>query len=73
MEFPDDGDYDTLAGFLIESVGAVPQTGDFVAYNNYQFTIVRAEETKVIEVKIEKIIKDGEPESSDDKDKQVSV
>ena len=60
-----DGDYDTLAGFLISKLGFLPKDGDMneVEYKNLHFTILNVEERRIGKVRIEIL-----PTPDDDED-----
>ena len=53
VEFPNDADYETLAGFLLSRTGALPETGMLIRWNNLRFTIKEANEKRVGMVEIE--------------------
>jgi CBS domain containing-hemolysin-like protein len=46
------GDYATLAGFVTAGLGRIPQKGDAFKIGNFNFTILRADKTKITLVKI---------------------
>jgi len=46
------GDYATLAGYITAGLGRIPQKGDIFKLGNFNFTILRADKTKVTLVKI---------------------
>lgn len=50
-----EGEYDTLAGFLISELGYLPVDGDMdvVEYKNIKFTVLSVEERRIAKVKIE--------------------
>lgn len=48
-----DGDYTTLAGFLLERLGHVPVTGERVAAGGYVFVVSLANERAILEVAIQ--------------------
>lgn len=50
VTFDDDGDYDTLAGFLIDELGHIPQAGETVVWQGVTFTVEQADERRVITV-----------------------
>lgn len=62
-----EGEYDTLAGFLIAQLGYLPQDGDMdvVEYKNIKFTVLSVEERRIAKVKIE-ITPVEEPENDED-------
>jgi CBS domain containing-hemolysin-like protein len=52
LEFPEDGEYDTLAGFLVEQAGRVPGAGEEVAWRDLHFKVREADERRVTKVEI---------------------
>jgi len=52
VEFPEDGDYESLAGFLIASEGTVPKVGKSVRYGGFEFTVRAADERRVLRVEV---------------------
>lgn len=52
IEFPDDGDYETLGGFLTAHEGRVPQCGDAIENAGYRFVVLDANEKHVSLVEI---------------------
>lgn len=50
LSFEDDGEYDTLAGFLIDEFGHIPQVGEALRYQGVRFTVEQADERRVITV-----------------------
>lgn len=59
FEFPEDGDYDTLGGFVTAMAGRVPQEDEEVRYGGLVFTIRAADEKRVL--RIELSIEEKEP------------
>jgi putative hemolysin len=47
-----DGDYDTVAGFMMNRLGRVPRPGDKVAHRDWEFTVARARGPRVDEVRL---------------------
>jgi len=47
-----EGDYDTIAGFLISLTGKIPAIGDVVKYQEITFTVVRATQQAIQEVRV---------------------
>jgi CBS domain containing-hemolysin-like protein len=54
VEFPEDGDYETLGGFLTSRSGKVPPTGAQVVWKGLTFTIRLADDRRVSKVEISK-------------------
>lgn len=46
------GEYQTLAGFLLERLGHVPEAGEHLNYNGLRFTVQRMEGVKIEEVEV---------------------
>ncbi len=46
------GEYQTLAGFLLERLGRVPEAGEHMNYNGLRFTVQRMEGVKIEEVEV---------------------
>lgn len=53
LELPEDAGYDTLGGFVSNTLGRIPQAGAVFDHRNARFTILEAEPQKVKRVKIE--------------------
>lgn len=47
LEFDEDGDYDTVAGFLIGELGRIPQPGESVNFQGVTFTVQSGDERRV--------------------------
>ena len=50
--FPEDGDYETLGGFLTSTAGRVPPVGATIAWNGLAFTVRGGDERRVTRVEI---------------------
>ncbi len=46
------GDYETIAGFLLEKLERIPKAGESVVIGNYLYTVKRANERAILEVEI---------------------
>lgn len=46
------GNYETIAGFIIERLGYIPRSNESITIGNYKFLIIRADKTKVDLVKL---------------------
>lgn len=64
IEFPEDGDYETLGGFLTATAGQVPPPGSLVAYRGFTFTVRSADDRRVALVEVERSRDTGEFETS---------
>ena len=54
VEFPEDGDYETLAGFLVSRAGYLPRAGTVISWGSLRFTIKEANEKRIGTVEIER-------------------
>jgi len=52
VEFPDDGAYESLGGFLTSAAGHMPQEGEQIRYGGFEFTVRSADERRVMRVEI---------------------
>lgn len=52
VEFPEEGDYETLAGFVTATAGRVPAAGSQVVWDGLTFTVRAADERRVSKVEI---------------------
>jgi putative hemolysin len=43
----DDGPYNTVAGYVVEHMGRIPQLGDFVDIDGYRLTVVGMDDLRV--------------------------
>lgn len=62
-----EGDYDTLAGFVISLLGFLPQDSEMnvVEYQNLRFTVMNVEDRRIDKVKVE-ILPESEQETKKD-------
>ena len=63
-----EGDYDTIAGFIISELGFLPKDGDMdtVELDNLKFTIIEVEDKRIAKVRIDITPRDDEADDSDD-------
>jgi CBS domain containing-hemolysin-like protein len=52
IRFPDQGDYETLGGFLTATAGRVPPVGALVTWDGLTFTVRAGDERRVARVEI---------------------
>ena len=54
MKIPE-GDYQTLAGFILDRVGRIPEVGDVMEYGDLRITIKAMERVKIEEVELRRL------------------
>ena len=59
---PDQGEYETVGGFISHELGKIPVAGEFVEADGYKFTVESADERHITEVIITKLPKVEEKE-----------
>jgi putative hemolysin len=59
VSFPQDGEYETLAGFLMSITGALPQRGAQIGFKGLRFTIKEANARRLGMVEIERLARQG--------------
>lgn len=62
IEFPDEGDYETLGGFVTSESGRVPQIGEVLERFHFTFRVLEADERHVRLIEVKRVSID-EPES----------
>ncbi len=58
LDLPEDGDFDTIAGYIFTELGHVPVVGEELIRQNVRFTVIEATRRRIERVKIE--ILDGD-------------
>ncbi len=66
-ELPE-GDYETLAGFIMDELQCIPKNGEMneVVFENVKFTVLEVEDRRIEKIKVE--ITPVEPETDEDED-----
>ena len=54
IPLPASEEFDTVAGFMLNSLGALPRGGEVVGVGDYRLTVVDVEKNRIAKVKIEK-------------------
>lgn len=55
LELPAEAGFETLAGFLLYRLGAIPHAGESVEYQGRRYTVVAMDRNRIARVKIEKL------------------
>jgi CBS domain containing-hemolysin-like protein len=56
LDLPEDEDYDTIAGYVFAELGYIPTVGESFAADGAEFTIMEADERKIIKLRVKKLI-----------------
>ena len=54
IQFPEERDYDTLAGFILETLTEIPTSGEHIEYDNMIFTVQTVHNNRIEKVRIQK-------------------
>ncbi len=55
LPLPRDGGYETLAGFVLARLGAIPKGGETFVYSHWRFTVLEMEGRRVARVQVERL------------------
>jgi len=55
VPIPESAEYETVAGFMLDTLGTVPRGGEVVSVGDYRLTVVDVEKNRINKVKIEKV------------------
>jgi putative hemolysin len=55
VPLPESSEFETVAGFMLNTLGSVPRGGEVVSVGNYRLTVVDVEKNRINKVKIEKV------------------
>ncbi|MBI4284923.1 MAG: HlyC/CorC family transporter [Chloroflexi bacterium] len=64
LEIPE-GDYDTIAGFILNLLGRVPKQGEQLRYRDLKIFITRMQGPRIAEVLVRKEVPSGPPKDTD--------
>lgn len=53
-DLPEDGDYDTIAGFVVSLLGHIPDPGEVVSWKQYRISVLEADKRKIVKVQIDR-------------------
>jgi putative hemolysin len=53
LKLPDDGDFDTIGGFVFSELGHVPVAGEALVWRNVRLTVLEATSRRIQRVRIE--------------------
>ncbi len=58
LDLPEDGDFDTIAGFIFTELGHVPVEGEEITRQNVRLTVIEATRRRIERVRIEILDRD---------------
>jgi len=53
-DLPEDGDYDTIAGFVVSQLGHIPDPGEVVSWKHYRISVLEADKRKIVKLQIDR-------------------
>lgn len=53
LELPEDGDFDTVGGFVFNQLSRVPEIGDDVVWQNLRLTVLDADKRRIVKLRLE--------------------
>lgn len=54
-DLPDDGDFETVGGFVFSEMGHVPEKGESIVWKNLEISVLDADRRKIVRLKIHQI------------------
>ena len=55
IDFPEDREYDTLGGFILQAHGDIPSANDEVEHGNYKFVVKKVDSHRIDKIQVVKI------------------
>lgn len=56
----EEGEFETISGLILEKLGQIPKLFEQIKYSNLKMTVVKADEKRILKVRIEKEAKEDE-------------
>ncbi len=66
LEFPEERDYDTLGGFILNEMKEMPKVGESIQYRNRKYTVTRLEGNRIHEVLITPVANGSDEEEKEE-------
>lgn len=54
-DLPDDGDFETIGGFVFSEMGHVPEQGESIVWKNLEITVLEADKRKISRLRIQQL------------------
>jgi len=61
IELPEEGEFETVAGFIYNRMGRLVEEGETISYENVAMTVEETENTRILRVRVEKEGQEKEP------------
>lgn len=55
IEFPEERDYDTLGGFILDFIGDIPKKGKEIEFHNYLFKVINLDSNRLNKIEIKNL------------------
>lgn len=53
-DLPEEGDYDTIAGFIVSELGRIPDPGDTLVWKQVRITVLDADKRRIVKVELDR-------------------
>ena len=63
ITLPEDGDYETVGGFVFSTLSRIPAKGDEINHENLQFKVLDAEDRKINRLRVH-VLRNGKNDES---------
>ena len=71
IEIPQDGDYDTVGGYVFHETGTIPEKGFIITQPNFEIEVIRSDDRRVEKIRIQPLA--SENGNHDDEDTESSI
>jgi len=68
IDLPEDADFDTVGGFVFDTLGRIPEEGEAFEYDGLRFTVTDVEKTRINRVHVRKLPVEKVAEAADASD-----
>ena len=72
IEIPESDDYDTVGGYVVTTLGRIPEAGEAIELDDAKLTILEAAPTRVLRVRVERTA-DAPPLAATDTEEREST
>jgi putative hemolysin len=61
----DEGEFDTVSGFIMHEFGDIPKVGEQIAYDGWEFIVAAADDRRVLQIRAQKVSETSAPINPD--------